>query len=106
MTREECEGCKYYDPYPCACKCTHYDEFVEEITRCEHRTVKGVRINDASNPLIMKRIPRWCEVEYNGMIRGAYHELYNPNGILVCSDGRMIDMSKKENWRFRYGIDL
>jgi len=79
--REECEGCDFYDPYPCACMCKHYDDFVERITYCEHRTMKGKRINDASNPLIMKRLLRWCEVWHQGRVRGTYNSFYNPDGI-------------------------
>jgi hypothetical protein len=96
MSRIECEGCEFYDPYPCSSECTYYDEFVECITRCEHRTKKGKRINDANNPLIMERITRWNEVIFDGDIRSRQCDFYNPNGIIVWGDGSMHDPQTKK----------
>ena len=96
MSRPECEGCDFYDPYPCSCMCTHYDDYVERITRCEHRTIKGTRINDASDPLIMERITRWNEVVFDGEVRSRHSDFYNPEGIIVWGDGTMYNpVSKK-----------
>lgn len=96
MSRPECEGCDFYDPYPCSCECDHYDEFVERITRCEHRTKKGKRINDAGNPLIMERITRWNEVIFDGEIRTIHSDFYNPEGIITWGDGTMHDPTTKK----------
>ena len=71
--------------------CTHYDEYVERITRCEHRTRKGKRINDAHNPLHMDRLLRWNEVWFKGEVRGRYNSCYDPEGIIVSGDGTMYD---------------
>lgn len=91
MSRQECEGCDFYDPYPCSCECKHYDEFVECITRCEHRTKNGKRINDAGNPLMMERITRWNEIIFDGEIRTQHSDFYNPDGIILWGDGTMHD---------------
>jgi hypothetical protein len=77
--------------------CTHYDEFVERITRCEHRTTKkGKRINDAANPLVMERALRWNEVVFDGDVRSLYHEFCNQNGIIIWGDGTMHDPRTKK----------
>jgi len=91
MSRPECKDCDFYDPYPCSCMCDHYDDFVECITRCEHRTTRGKRINDASNPLIMDRLLRWNEVMFDGEVRSINCDFYNPKGIIVWGDGTMHD---------------
>lgn len=105
MTRKECRGvqhdesdrCDFYDTEGW---CHKYGDMwgegtggtdVECITYCEHRTVKKNQINDASNPLIMERIPRWNEVEFNGVIKMIEHEFYNPSGVRKWADGRMYD---------------
>jgi len=96
MSRSECKDCTFYDPYPCSCMCKHYEEFVERITRCEHRMIKGKRINDASNPLVMERITRWNEVVFDGEVRSIHSDFYNPTGIIRWGDGTMHDpVSKK-----------
>ena len=66
-------------------------EDVELITYCTHRITNGKRINDTSNPLNMKRIPRWNEVIFDGEVRMRCHDLYNPTGIIVWNDGTMHD---------------
>ena len=66
-------------------------EDVKLITYCTKRIIKGKRINDQMNPLHMERIPRWNEVVFKGNIRMRHHELYNPGGILVYDDGKMVD---------------
>jgi hypothetical protein len=87
----ECGNCIFYDPYPCSDHCKHYDTFPQHITRCEWRTtnLEG-RINDAGNPLIMKRELRYNEVWHNGRVRCYNHSLYNPNGIFK-SEANNID---------------
>lgn len=77
----ECGNCDYYDPYPCADECLKYHTPPQRITRCEHKTVKGQRIHDASNPLRMKRELQYCEVWHQGRVRTTQHDLYNPDGI-------------------------
>jgi hypothetical protein len=101
MTRPECAGikedrsdrCDFYDPYPCGCVCNKYDnEYVECITYCTWRTIKGERVNNPMNPLYMNRIPRWNEVIFNGEIRTIHNDFYNPDGIITWGDdGRMED---------------
>ena len=101
MNRPECAGtkedrsdeCDFYDPYPCSCVCNKYDgKYVECITYCTWRTIKGKRINNSMNPLYMDRIPRWNEVTFNEEIRTIYSDFYNPKGIIVWGDdGRMED---------------
>ena len=115
MTRPECWGrkedhsdkCDLYDSegwchwYGDTWLCEkdglmHGGEEVELITYCTHRTRKGKRINDSMNPLHMERIPRWCEVIFDGEICSLHNHIYNPEGIMVWGDGTMHDpVSKK-----------
>lgn len=110
MSRPECAGanddrsdrcdlydsegfCRYYgDTWLCEKDGEmHGGEPVERITYCTKRKVKGKRINCGTNPLHMERIPMWCEVVFNGTIRGVHNDFYNPEGIIVWGDGHMED---------------
>lgn len=107
MSRVECAGikdnhsdrCDHYDSEGYCRKYGTYEkngttyggDDVETITYCTHRTIKGKRINDAMNPLRMERIPRWCEVVFDGQILPCYNEFYCPDGVHQWADGRMYD---------------
>lgn len=69
----------------------HGGEAVERITYCTHRKIKGKRINDSMNPLLMERIPMWCEVVFDGQILPRHCDFYCPEGVKVFGDGRMYD---------------
>jgi hypothetical protein len=78
--KEECGECDFYDPYPCSEECRHYKTFPQWITRCEHRTIEGKRINDAHDPLFMKRELRWCEGWHNGQVVTMHVGFWNEDG--------------------------
>ena len=111
MTRKECWGskedhsdkCDFYDSEGFCHKygtwekngVTYGGDDVETITYCTHRTIKGKRINNAMNPLIMDRLCRWNEVMFNGVVKMIHQSFYNPDGIYVDPDGSMYDPVSK-----------
>lgn len=77
----ECGECDFYDPYPCSDTCTYYNTFPQRVTRCEHRKIKGKRVNDARNPLVMKRELLWCEAWHRGQVVTTHIHFWNESGM-------------------------
>jgi hypothetical protein len=112
MVRPECAGekedrsdrCDFYDSEGFCRKygtwekngVTYGGDDVETITYCTYRTRNGKRINDSMNPLYMERIPRWCEVIFDGQIKSMHCDFYNSEGIIVWGDGTMHDPVTKK----------